>query len=277
MRIELRGRLRPGVSAKDAVLHLLSLPYWRGGQGIGKVLEFTGEGATGLGLDERATFTNLAVEAGGFTGIFEADEQVVQEIARRRGLPAEAVRARIVHADPGASYADSFVLDLGAIEPMVATPGDPRNGVPLRELRRAVGREIKIDIAYGGSCTGGKQADMDMYARVLGRAVEQGKRVAPGVTLYLQFGSQRIRGYAEERGYFDLFARAGATVLEPACGACIRAGPGVSSREEQVTVSAINRNFPGRSGPGRVYLASPLTVAASAIAGHLAPPEEWEG
>ncbi|MCA9599888.1 MAG: 3-isopropylmalate dehydratase, partial [Myxococcales bacterium] len=126
---------------------------------------------------------------------------------------------------------------------------------------------------YGGSCTGGKKTDMDMYALVLKQALAENRRVADGVQLFIQFGSQHIRKYAEERGYIDVFERAGATLVDPSCGACIRAGPGVSMSPEQVTVSAINRNFPGRSGPGQVYLASPLVVAASAIAGHIVAPE----
>ncbi len=134
---------------------------------------------------------------------------------------------------------------------------------------------VKIDTAYGGSCTGGKMADMDMYAAVLGRAVEQGKRVAPGVHLYLQFGSQKIKEYARARGYIEIFERAGAELIDPSCGACINAGPGASKSPEQVTVSAQNRNFPGRSGPGQVYLASPYVVAASAIAGRIVAPEEF--
>ena len=133
---------------------------------------------------------------------------------------------------------------------------------------------MKIDIAYGGSCTGGKKADMDMYASVLKRAVAKGKRVADGVHLYIQFGSQDIRRYAEEKGYLEVFAKAGAELVDPSCGACIKAGPGVSDSPDQVTVSAINRNFPGRSGPGKVYLASPLIVAASAIAGRIVGPSE---
>jgi len=265
----LRGELRPGVAAKDVMLHILAQPFWRSGEGIGKVLEFSGEGIGGLSLDERATLTNMAVEAGGFTGIIEADETVVRYLAGERGLAEEAVRVRIVRADPDARYAQRFEIDLGQIQPMVATPGDPRNGVPLSELG-----EVKIDIAYGGSCTGGKRADMDMYAAVLRRALEQGKRVAPGVELYIQFGSQNVRRYAEEQGYLEIFEQAGARIVGPSCGACIKAGPGVSSRADQVTVSAINRNFPGRSGPGQVYLASPLVVAASAVAGRLAAPSE---
>jgi 3-isopropylmalate/(R)-2-methylmalate dehydratase large subunit len=167
----------------------------------------------------------------------------------------------------------TFDVDLAAIEPMVATPGDPRNGVPLRTLAEHTGGEVKIDIAYGGSCTGGKKADMDMYASVLQRAVAKGQRVAEGVHLYIQFGSQDIRRYAEEKGYLEIFAKAGAELVDPSCGACIKAGPGVSFTPNEVTVSAINRNFPGRSGPGKVFLASPLVVAASAIAGKIVSPE----
>jgi 3-isopropylmalate/(R)-2-methylmalate dehydratase large subunit len=159
---------------------------------------------------------------------------------------------------------------------MVALPGDPRNGIPLRELDQKNGGDVRIDIAYGGSCTGGKKTDMDMYAAVLGAALSRGQHVAEGVKLYVQFGSQEIRRYAEEMGYIDTFQKVGASLIEPSCGACIRAGPGVSFTAEEVTVSAINRNFPGRSGPGKVYLASPLVVAASAIAGKIVHPAELE-
>jgi 3-isopropylmalate/(R)-2-methylmalate dehydratase large subunit len=270
-RFVLRGRLRADVCAKDVMLHILSQSFFKSGDGIGKVLEFAGEGVWPLSLDERATLTNMAVEAGGFTGIIEADETIVQYLVEQRGLDAEDVRRRVVRADPGADYCATFAIDLASIEPMVATPGDPRNGVPLAKL----GAPVKIDIAYGGSCTGGKKADMDMYARVLADALARGKRVAPGVHLYLQFGSQEIREYAERKGYIDVFARAGAEIVDPSCGACIKAGPGSSDSPDQVTVSAQNRNFPGRSGPGKVYLASPLVVAASAIAGSIAVPENW--
>jgi 3-isopropylmalate/(R)-2-methylmalate dehydratase large subunit len=269
----LRGRLGPGVCAKDVMLHLLSQPFWRSGRGIGKVLEFSGDGTVALPLDERATLTNMAVEAGGFTGIIEADEEVVSYLVQQRGLEGADIRRLIVRSDPNATYADRFEVDLSQIEPMVALPGDPRNGIPLRELAKGAGGDVRIDIAYGGSCTGGKKSDMDMYASVLGPAVLRGQRVAPGVKLYLQFGSQEIRRYAKERGYLEIFEKAGASLVEPSCGACIRAGPGVSLGAEEVTISAINRNFPGRSGPGKVYLASPLVVAASAIAGKIVHPK----
>lgn len=271
VRFVLDGELPAGTCAKDVMLHILSLEHFKSGRGIGQALEFTGPGVQRLPLDERATLTNMAVEAGSFTGIIEADDVVVRYIAEMRGVPAEEVERRIVRADAGAEYAASFSIDLSSIRPMVATPGDPRNGVPLEELARA--GDVAIQIAYGGSCTGGKMHDMDLYASVLRRAVDAGKQVADGVHLYIQFGSQHIRRYAEKMGYVDLFRRAGAELVEPSCGACIRAGPGVSTTEEQVTVSAINRNFPGRSGPGKVYLASPLVVAASAIAGKIVGPD----
>ena len=114
--------------------------------------------------------------------------------------------------------------------------------------------------------------DMDLYAQVLSQAVARGRRIAPWVDLYIQFGSQNIRRYAESKGYIELFTKAGARMVNPSCGACIKAGPGVSLTEKQVTISAINRNFPGRSGPGSVYLASPLVVAASAVAGYIIEP-----
>ena len=268
VRFVLRGRLREGVSAKDVMLHILSQPFFRTSRGIGKVLEFAGEGLGTLSMDEQATLTNMAVEAGGFTGILEPSEITVEYLHRMRGLPEDEIRERIVRSDPGASYLDTFEIDLGAVPVMVAMPGDPRNGVPMG----GPGTEVPIDIAYGGSCTGGKKADMDMYALVLGRALERGQKVAPGVRCFIQFGSQHIRRYAEEKGYVEIFRKAGVELVDPSCGACINAGPGTSKTASEVTVSAINRNFPGRSGPGKVYLASPLTVAASAVAGRIVDP-----
>jgi 3-isopropylmalate/(R)-2-methylmalate dehydratase large subunit len=182
------------------------------------------------------------------------------------------IRRGFVHSDPDASYCASFEIELGDVPPMVATPGDPRNGIPITQLPG----EVKIDIAYGGSCTGGKKADMDMYAEVLGRAAGDGKRVAAGTQLFLQFGSQKIKEYARQKGYMDVFEAVGAQLIDPSCGACINAGPGASSLATQVTVSAQNRNFPGRSGPGQLYLASPYVVAASAIAGRIVAPD-WCG
>ncbi|HKZ00914.1 MAG TPA: aconitase family protein, partial [Pyrinomonadaceae bacterium] len=213
----------------------------------------------------------MSVEAGGTTGIIEPDEVTLEYIVRMRDLDAEEIKKGFVYSDEDAEYAAVFEIDLDEIRPMVALPGDPRNGIPINELAE----EIRIDAAYGGSCTGGKMADMDMYAKVLTSALAQGKRVAPGVHLYLQFGSQKIKQYARDRGYIEIFKQAGAELIDPSCGACINAGPGASPNAETVTVSAQNRNFPGRSGPGKLFLASPYVVAASAIAGKIIEPYEF--
>ena len=271
VRYVLKGHKRSDVAAKDVMLHILASDYMKTSKGIGKVLEFAGEDLKNWPMDERATLTNMAVEAGGTTGIIEPDEQTLDYIVKMRGLDAEEVRKGFTYSDRDAEYAAVFEINLDEIRPMVALPGDPRNGIPIDELPG----EVKIDAAYGGSCTGGKMADMDMYAEVLQNALDQGKRVAPGVHLYLQFGSQKIKQYARERGYIEIFERAGAELIDPSCGACINAGPGASPSAETVTVSAQNRNFPGRSGPGKLYLASPYVVAASAIAGKIIEPLEF--
>ena len=271
VRYVLNGKKRADVAAKDVMLYILATDYMKSSQGIGKVLEFAGEDLKNWPMDERATLTNMSVEAGGTTGIIEPDEQTLEYIVKMRGLGREEVRKEFVFSDPDAEYAATFEIDLDEISPMVALPGDPRNGIPIDKLEE----EVRIDAAYGGSCTGGKMADMDMYATVLQNALAQGKHVAPGVHLYLQFGSQKIKQYAKERGYIEIFQRAGAELIDPSCGACINAGPGASKTAETVTVSAQNRNFPGRSGPGKLYLASPYVVAASAIAGKIVEPDEF--
>jgi 3-isopropylmalate/(R)-2-methylmalate dehydratase large subunit len=271
VRYVLNGSKRADVAAKDVMLYILASDYMKTSKGIGKVLEFAGDDLKNWAMDERATLTNMAVEAGGFTGIIEPDERTLAYIVKMRGLDPEEVRKGFVYSDPDAEYAATFEIDLNEIRPMVALPGDPRNGIRIDELTE----EVRIDAAYGGSCTGGKMADMDMYAEVLQHALRQGKHVAPGVHLYLQFGSQKIKQYAREKGYIEIFTEVGAELIDPSCGACINAGPGASPSAETVTVSAQNRNFPGRSGPGKLYLASPYVVAASAIAGKIVEPEEF--
>ncbi len=270
VRFELVGEPSADITAKDVMLFILATPYIRESKAIGQVLEFGGPGLAHLNFDERATLTNMAVEAGATTGIVEPDSVVTDYLLGcRPGLTREEIEAGFQRSDEGATYAARFVIDLDAIAPMVATPGDPRNGVQITDLDAPVA----IDIAYGGSCTGGKKTDMDLYASVLQRAADKGLHVAPGVDAYIQFGSQKIKEYAREQGYIELFEGVGVQLIDPSCGACINAGPGVSDTSDKVSVSAINRNFPGRSGPGDVYLASPLVVAASAIAGHIVRPE----
>ena len=269
IRVEFTGEVPPGVSAKDLVLALLAHPWVRAGGALGKFVEFAGDAVEALALEERATLTNMAAEVGAFAGLVAADETTARFLSERRGFPLPEAR-RLCEGwrpDAEAEYESTLTIDASSLSPMVALPGDPGNGVFLADLPGSV----PIDIAYGGSCTGGKRTDLEIYAAVLAEGLADGRRVAEGVVFYIQFGSDEVREWCRERGYLDLFERAGVRLLEPGCGACINAGPGVSTRPDQVTVSAINRNFPGRSGPGRVYLASPAVVAASALAGRLVP------
>ena len=274
VRIVIRGKKHENVTAKDLILKILSLDYVRSGKALAKVMEYSGEAIEELSVDERATMTNMAAEIGGFTGIVAPDKKAVDFLGERRGMDRSKAEDMIegLYSDPDAQYAHVIELDAAEITPMVATPGDPGNGKYVRELNTPV----SVEIAYGGTCTAGKNEDMDMYAAVLADALKQGKRVADSVKFYIQFGSQETREYCIRRGYIDVFQKAGAIVIEPSCGACINAGPGVSTRPDQVVISAQNRNFPGRSGPGQMYLASPLTVAASAVAGYIVEYEPSE-
>ena len=274
VRIVIRGKKHENVTAKDFILKILSLDYVRSGKALAKVMEYAGEAIEALSVDERATMTNMAAEIGGFTGIVAPDKKAVDFLVERRGMDRKRAEAMIdgMYSDPEAQYAHVIELDAAEITPMVATPGDPGNGKYVRDLNTPV----PVEIAYGGTCTAGKNEDMDMYAAVLADALRQGKRVAGSVMFYIQFGSQETREYCLRKGYLDVFQKAGAHVIEPSCGACINAGPGVSTRPDQVVISAQNRNFPGRSGPGQMYLASPFTVAASAVAGYIVEYEPSE-
>jgi 3-isopropylmalate/(R)-2-methylmalate dehydratase large subunit len=267
LRVVVRGRPAPNVTAKDFMLEILRHPYVKSGRAIGKLVEYCGDAVERLSVDERATMTNMTAEVGGFTGYVAPDARTVDYLMRLRGMTQERAEACCagVASDPDAEYCEVIEIDAAGVRPMMALPGDPGNGVPIADA----GARIRVDIAYAGSCTAGKQEDMDMYARVLEEAVARGERVAPWVRFYIQCGSQDVKRYCEERGYLELFRQVGATFLEPSCGACINAGPGVSRNRDEITISAINRNFPGRSGPGQLYLGNPFTVAASAIAGYV--------
>ena len=263
VRVQLQGQLPAGVTAKDLMLHLLATPYIRGGSGVGKVFEFAGTGIAHLSTDERATLTNMCAELGGLTGIVAPDAETVRFLKERRGvdLPLEDW----MHSDDGAHYAHHMAVDLSTLSPMVARPGDPGLGLALSDLNE----HVRIDIAYGGSCTAGKREDFDHYHAVLAWGLAHGMKLPEGVQVFLQYGTTAVRDYCTAKGYDKTFAALGVRILQPSCGACANCGPGSSTDASQVTVSAINRNFPGRSGPGQVWLASPPTVMASALAGEL--------
>ena len=281
IRFELHGRLAPNVTAKDLMLEIL-VTFARRELTLNRVMEFGGAGLAGLSLDERATLANMATECGARTGIFEADDALFDWLARMRpNADMARLRARAVAPDPGAHYHGGVHrIDLGRIVPMVATPGDPDRGIPSdpgNGARIADIGDVPIDIAYAGSCTAGKHGDIDLYANVVADALRCGLTVAPGIAFYIQYASASVERYAKTRGYTELFEQAGVRLIHPGCGACIGCGPGRSERASQVTVSAINRNFKGRSGPGALWLASPLTVAASAFAGRIVAwtPGQW--
>ncbi|PYP72887.1 MAG: 3-isopropylmalate dehydratase [Gemmatimonadetes bacterium] len=271
VKVVVRGRKPESVTAKDFMLEILRHPYIKSGRAIGKLVEYCGEAVAALSVDERATMTNMTAEVGGFTGYVAPDEKTVAYLmAYRKMSRVEAARLSAgLASDPDAEYCEVIEIDAAQLKPMIALPGDPGNGLHIGELAD----RVKVEIAYAGSCTAGKKEDMDMYARVLKEAVDRGERVAPWVRFYIQCGSQEVKRYCEEMGYLEVFRQVGATFLEPSCGACINAGPGVSRTKDEVTISAINRNFPGRSGPGQLYLANPYTVAASAITGYIT---EWQ-
>jgi 3-isopropylmalate/(R)-2-methylmalate dehydratase large subunit len=269
LRIMLNGRPGPGVAAKDLVLHLLALPFIREGNAIGHVVEYQGEAIRHLNTDERATLTNMAAEIGGFTGLVAPDEETLRFIRERRGV--ELSVDGWMRGDADAEYAHTIEVDCAALGAMLAGPGDPGNGMALADIKE----DIAIHIAYLGSCTGGKREDIKAAFDVVEAARKAGRRVPDSVQFFVQCGSEDVRQHAVERGWIEAFEAVGAVVLGSSCGACINAGPGVSSSPDQVTISAINRNFPGRSGPGQVWLASPATVAASALAGKLCGADAW--
>ena len=272
IRFELTGKLNPGCTAKDVILYILA-DHARKELTLNRSMEFGGPGLTSLSVDERATLCNMATECSGRTGICEADSILYDWMEKAQGIDRSQMERMAVAPDEEAKYDGGVhVIDLSQIVPMVAHPGDPDKGVPSDPTNGANISDIgtvKIDIAYGGSCTAGKEDDVAYYAMVCDAAEKSGLKVKEGVQFYIQYGSGQVKDLAVRKGWHDLFQRVGVNLIDPGCGACIGAGPGVSITPEQVTVSAINRNFQGRSGPGKLYLASPLTVATSAFTGHI--------
>ncbi len=273
IRFELIGKLDPGCTAKDVILHILD-KYAKNSDTLDRSMEFGGSGLSSLSMDERATLCNMATECSAKTGICEADDMTVEWLLERRDdLDEETIRAAFVSPDEGATYHGGVhTIDLDNIRPMVAHPGDPDKGIPSDPTNGAyideLG-EVTIDIAYAGSCTAGKDDDFAYYAKVTKAALDAGMKVHDDVECFIQFGSKNVKELSARMGWTDLFEQAGVKLIDPGCGACIGAGPGISDNPEQVTVSAINRNFQGRSGPGRLYLASPLTVMTSAFTGKI--------
>ncbi|MDC0963172.1 aconitase family protein [Euryarchaeota archaeon] len=261
IRFNLIGNLDPGCTAKDVILHIL-WKYAANSETLDRSMEFGGPGLSSLSMDERATLCNMATECSAKTGICDPDELTVKWLMdRRSSLTEKEIYDAFVFADEGATY-DGGVHDinLNQIQPMVAHPGDPDKGIPSDPTNGAYIKDlgvVNIDIAYAGSCTAGKDDDFAYYAKVTKAALDAGLKIADGVECYIQFGSKTVKDLSEKNGWSEMFEKAGVKLIDPGCGACIGAGPGVSDNNEQVSISAINRNFQGRSGPGKLYLASP--------------------
>lgn len=268
IRVNLHGKLQKGVTMKDFMLQFgarKELKEER--QGSGRVFEFGGEALSEIPFDEQIKLTNMSVEFLGFSGIVEPNKQIVKYLKEKRSMTDKQILKLMVLSDRDAEYAFTFNIDLSTIEPTVATPGDTQNGRPLSEIEK---QHIRIQKAYLGSCTHGTPEDLRQAAEVL-----RGKKIAEGVKLFVQASSFGNLDEAEKKGYIKDLTDAGAELLPIGCGACMNAGPG-STEEGEIGIFATNRNFPGRTGKGQTYLASPAVVAASAIKGVICGPHAIE-
>jgi homoaconitate hydratase family protein len=251
IKIELAGILPSHISAKDIMLLILGKLGCDGA--TGKVIEFCGSVIEQLPMDERMTLANMVIECGAICGLIPVDDITRQYVKSRTVVPFTEVTA-----DPDADYVHTYRFDLTQLEPQVANPPKPDQVVAISQLGH-----VPITRAFIGSCTGGKLHDLAEAAVVL-----KGQHIAPTVNLFVVPASQEVRQQAEELGYVAQLEAAGAKVLKSGCGACINAGQGVLGQKE-VGVYATNRNFKGRSGDPSAsnYLASPRTVAISAVCG----------
>jgi len=256
--VELTGKLQPWVAAKDVILELLRRISVKGG--VGKIIEYTGEGVKTLSVPERATITNMGAELGATTSIFPSDENT---LAFLKAQGREDVYTPL-SADEDAVYDEHIVIDLSTLEPMAACPHSPDNVKSIKEIG-----QMKIDQVCIGSCTNSSLVDMLKVAYIL-----DGKTVHPDVSLAVSPGSKQVLAMMAENGALEKIISAGARVLESACGPCI--GMGQSPNSKGISLRTFNRNFEGRSGTkdGQVYLVSPEVAAASAIAGYLCDPRE---
>ncbi|WAM35799.1 aconitate hydratase [Caldicellulosiruptor acetigenus] len=256
VKVNLKGKLQPWVSAKDIILELLRRLTVKGG--VGKIFEYTGEGVKTLSIPERATITNMGAELGATTSIFPSDE-VTYEFLKAQGREVDFVE---ILPDPDAQYDEEIEIDLSSLVPLAACPHSPDNVVPVSELKG-----IKVDQVAIGSCTNSSYKDLMKVAKIL-----EGKTIAEHVSLVISPGSKQVLNMLAQNGALASMVAAGARILECACGPCI--GMGQAPRTNGISLRTFNRNFEGRSGTpsAKVYLVSPETAAASAITGYITDP-----
>jgi len=257
-KVNLKGRLKPWVSAKDIILEVLRILTVKGG--VGKVIEYSGEGIESLTVPERATITNMGAELGATTSIFPSDE-VTRTFLRAQDRENDWVELK---PDIDAEYDEEIEIDLSTLEPMAAQPHSPDNVAKVSEIGK-----IKVDQVAIGSCTNSSYMDMMKVASIL-----KGKTVNPNVSLVIAPGSKQVLTMLAQNGALADMVAAGARILESACGPCI--GMGQAPCTDAVSLRSFNRNFEGRSGTtsAKVYLVSPEVAVASAITGVLTDPRE---
>ena len=300
--VRVDGRLDAGVSAKDIILALIARIGIGGG--TGHVFEYSGDAIRALTMEQRMTICNMSIEGGARAGLIAPDDTTFEYVSGRTHAPqgadwdAALAHWRTLPTDDGATYDRSITIDAGALEPMVTYGTNPGMGIPItsrvpapdaqadptarRALERALeymdltpGQEIlgqKVDVVFVGSCTNGRISDLRLAASVL-----KGRKVADGVRVMIVPGSDEVKREAEREGLHEIFRAAGADWREAGCSMCI-AMNGDQLSPGQYAISTSNRNFEGRQGKGgRTFLASPLTAAASAIAGVVADPRRLPG
>jgi len=257
-KVNLKGSLKPWVSAKDVILELLRLLTVKGG--VGKIIEYGGEGVKTLSVPERATITNMGAELGATASIFPSDE-ITRQFLKAQGREQDWVE---LCADADAVYDEVIDIDLSSLEPLAAMPHSPDNVAKVKDIGK-----IKVDQVAIGSCTNSSYTDMMKVAAIL-----KGKTVHPDVSLVIAPGSKQVLNMLAQNGALADMIAAGARILESACGPCI--GMGQSPATNAVSLRTFNRNFEGRSGTvsAKVYLVSPEVAAASALAGFLTDPRE---
>lgn len=257
------GKLQPWVTGKDLILHTIGQIGVDGA--LYRAMEFDGETIRDLSIEQRLTIANMAIEAGGKSGIIAPDEKTIEYVKERAQKPW-----KIYQSDPDAEYHSVYEWDASKIEPLVAWPYLPSNVHPVSESTH-----ITIDQAFIGSCTNGRIEDLRLAAKVFEAALKQGKRVHPYVRCIVIPASKGVYKQAMKEGLIDIFMEAGCVVSTSTCGPCLGGHMGVLAEGERC-ISTSNRNFPGRMGhpKSESYLANPAVVAASAILGRIAHPDE---
>lgn len=256
---KINGQLPKGVFSKDIILEIIRQIGVDGA--LYKAMEFTGEVIDDLSVEARMTLCNMAIEAGGKSGIINPDQKTLDYVKARTDEEFEVFKS-----DPDCEYSDIVEIDVAGLEPVVAVPSLPSNGKPAGTLEN-----IKIDQAYLGSCTNGRIEDLRIAAEIL-----KNKKIAKDTRMIVVPATTEIWKTANKEGLLDIFMNAGATVSTPTCGACLGGHMGILAASEKC-ISSTNRNFVGRMGSpdSEVYLGSPATVAASAITGRITDPREY--